>query len=87
MYDKGVKKTRGLRVRLGARKRDHAHKCCVCGKTYPCKFFTLADCKKKGVFKAIQVNGDGPYCPTCRRREMLRREAELAKMKNESTPS
>ena len=55
---------------------DHKHVCCACGWEYNCEFlepdnrgkthYTKKECKKSGVFKAVEVNKDGPYCHVCR---------------------
>lgn len=46
---------------------DHNHTCCVCGMIYPCVHFrTLKKCQATGVFRAVAVNGQGPYCDVCR---------------------
>lgn len=49
---------------------DHTHKCCRCGRRWNCRAYTLKECKAKGVFRAVQVNKDGPYCEPCRQAEM-----------------
>ena len=55
---------------------DHTHTCCKCGFEYECIYYDLESCKRKGVFKAMQVNHDGPYCNLCQHLEMARRFAE-----------
>ncbi len=47
-------------------KPDHRHKCCKCGRSFWCRWFTLKKCHATGVFNAIKVNGDGPFCDDCR---------------------
>lgn len=56
---------------------DHAHRCCSCQEVYDCKWWSLADCRKKGVFAAVRVNKGGPYCDACRVREEKKRLASL----------
>ncbi len=58
---------------------DHFHDCVRCVKSDPCLHYTAADCLKKGVFKAVQVNHDGPFCDGCRRAEMAKRYRENRK--------
>ena len=62
----------------------HTHKCCRCGRRWICRFEAknrpvgdLQACKDTGPFKAVQVNGDGPYCDGCREREIKNRKAAM----------
>ena len=54
---------------------DHTHTCCRCGHVYDCIYYDLPACKRKEVFRAAQVNRDGPYCNMCRHLEMALRFA------------
>lgn len=51
-------------------KPDHSHKCCRCGRVWKCRAFSLKYCRSGGVFKAVTVNKDGPYCHKCQQDEM-----------------
>ncbi len=64
---------------------DHRHKCATCGFEWDCAEFTLADCQHLGVFRAAQVNGEGPHCYMCMYLEMARRHAQLRGLKLDFT--
>ena len=53
--------------------RDHEHTCWKCKRVWKCKWFTRAKCKATGVFQAVKVNGEGPWCHICRRKEIRER--------------
>lgn len=57
-------------------KSDHTHKCADCGHEWHCLDFTLKRCKATGVFRAVQVNGQGPFCNFHRHLRMAIRFAQ-----------
>lgn len=55
---------------------DHTHTCFVCGHVWECIDYTLKQCHKKGVFRAVEVNRTGPWCLLHFHLEFARRYAE-----------